>query len=135
MVRKKLVIIGALVAVFLLGGFQVESHAGTVYKGNQVSSARMARISRIRQRRIQRRRARRIALVLARRAQQEQGPFTELSDVSSSTDVTETVTPGSGGTGSVGTGGGEVPEPAMWMGLAGCAAVMVGANRYRRRRT
>ena len=132
MARKKLTIIGALFAAFLFGGLQAESFAGTVYKSDQVSNARMARIARIRQRRIDRRRARRIALVLARRAQQQQAPFTEISDVSDSSGET---TPGGSGSGDLGTGGGEVPEPAVWMGLAGCAAVMVGANRYRRRRT
>lgn len=43
--------------------------------------------------------------------------------------VTPVVGPVDGG-GSA--GGGAVPEPALWMGLAGCAAVMLAAGRWRR---
>ena len=44
--------------------------------------------------------------------------------------VTPVVGPVDGG-GSA--GGGAVPEPAVWMGLAGCAAVMLAASRWRGR--
>ncbi len=137
-IRKRITLVSSLLlALFCFGAVQ-ESAQGASTTGSQHQSASAARAKRIaqirRQRRIARIKARRLARIRAQRAQAAEVSIAMVQPFVPP--ATGEQTPPTGpGNGSTGGGGGEVPEPALWMGLASSAAVMLVASRWRRRRS